>query len=663
MEFTIATPEGPYKSIVTVLEDRVDWPAWYDDVFDIAQTLGIWKFANPDSQDEVREPARPPMPTRPVLESTATREQYETDKTFDVRVERERHAHALAVSEYDILCEQYRVDSTRYVADLGEYGTRRDNLEKLYRIIYRSLHDRYRAYLKLDAAKTPRAMLRSLRSRIGTPSDKDRAQAALRRYNSTLQVQPADDKRVFIEAIAQATVELHRYKGDRFDEGTAVKDLLRALQVLDGDFADIWLKREGKRAVLDIVEDFKYKLGRQDGKGFLALQQRQQQQQQQKQQQRENNFAPSGKVLRAKSSFESVVRESAPTSTTAINGTHRGNDNGPDYDFLAPSRSDETKSWTEYSSHEDRSPLYWSEDHHSMPVEISNGNGNGKSRRDVVPPSPSESTFSRRDSRQAARNEHVDGSSSNGVSKKRDMVKNGGTSNSAPAVSKPDRHAPPPPSSTLSNNKAKKSSDVANLTWKTCPGCELNHLMRDDAWWENCYVYWHLKGLGNIPDNFHAQERRLDLVFSRLQDCADENRRAEKWASGNSGVQRKSGHGTADGQGQSNGNGNGNGNGQGKGHTNKKNNGNGNGNSNGNGNGQGNGHTNKKNNGNSNSNGNGKAAAHHDGAHHRPGSVTSTSKGKSKSKSQRKASFTSVQEFRPQSQHQHRTQTQEFNLW
>ncbi|KAG5980161.1 hypothetical protein E4U43_006770, partial [Claviceps pusilla] len=327
MALTIPTPEGPLKSI-TFLGDRMDWPAWYDDVTDIAQALDIWKYVNPDSQHDLREPARPSLPTRPVLKSVVQREPFETDKMFDARLRQEQNAHALAVSEYDVLCQQFRIDTRRYVAALAEHAAARDHLQQLYRIIFRSIPDRYRAYLKLDAAKTPRAMILSLRGRITPPSDKDRAHAALRTYNSRLNVQPTDDKQSFVDAIAVATVELHRFKGDGFDEGTAVKDLLRSLQLLDEEFADIWLRKEGRRAVLDIVEDFKHKLRREDGKGVVSGHQQEQQW---------GNHISNGKVSRPKSASESVG--GAPSISTAVNGNHNGRDH--DDDSFAPSRSTE----------------------------------------------------------------------------------------------------------------------------------------------------------------------------------------------------------------------------------------------------------------------------------------------------------------------------------
>ncbi|KAG5922618.1 hypothetical protein E4U53_003687 [Claviceps sorghi] len=595
MNLAIPTPQGPFKSIA-FLGDRMDWPAWYDNVIDIAQALNIWKYVDPDSQHPIRHPTRPSLPTRPVLKSVAKREQFETDKAFEVRVDHERYAHALAVREYDLLCEQYRIDSARHLADLAEYTACKDHLQKLYQIICQSISDLYRAYLKLDAAATPRAAILSLRGRITPPTDKDRASVALRTYNSKLNVQATDDKEAFIEAIALATVELHRFKGDRFDEGTAVKDLLRSLQVLDKDFADIWLKKDGRRAVLDIVEDFKYKLRRHGDNAFLAHHPR------------ENNI-PEGE---------------APEPASISSGTPHGLDS----DFFPPSRSNGTKARTE-SFHENGSRLEWPEDT-TLPVQKFN---NKKSKRDDViavadpsPTSPAYSTFSKRETPKAAQNEDFGG----GFSKKKGASTNG---TSAPVSSKFDKHSS---SASSSSVKAKKSSDADNLVMKNCPGCELRHLIRDDAWWENCYIYWELSGVGNVPDHFKPQERRLDLAYSRLKDCPDEMRRAEKWAISKSGrTNRRLSNATANGNGNANANANGNANGN--------RNGNANANANANSNAKGSNH--------------GKAAGHHDVASHQLGSVASTGKGKSKSKSKSKGASTSVQE--PQAQ----SQTEEFTLW
>ncbi|KAG5973683.1 hypothetical protein E4U55_000334 [Claviceps digitariae] len=573
MDLTIPTPEGPFESII-FLGDRMDWPVWYDDVTDIARALGIWKYVNPESQVDVREPAKPTLPTRPDLKSVVKREQFETDKTFDVRVEHERLAHALAVREYDILCEQYRIDAARYLADLAEYTTSKDQLQKLYRIIYRSIPDRYRAYLKLDAATTPRAMILSLRRRITPPPDKDRAQAALRTYNSKLNWQPNDDKHVFIEAIARTTVELHRFKGDRFDEGTAVKDLLRCLQVLDQDFAETWLKKEGRRAVLDIVEDYKYRVRQQEGWGHLPL----------GHWLRGNNIPSDEKVSDPKNPSESVQK---PLSVSTVVNGHQ---NGSHHDVPAPSRSNGKNNGTESLSHQENGVLDWSEEQDQIPVPVFKYNNNNNNRNNNS-------------------NSNSNNNKNNNNNNKADLAP------TSPAHSTFTWSDPPKPA----RNGAKKTSDSPHLVMRDCPGCELRHLIRDDAWWENCYVYWEIKGVGNIPDHFRAQERRVELATSRLKERPDESRRAEQWASTKRVEQWASGN---------------------TGRPFKKA-----GNTNGNGNA----------NGNANANGShhGKAAAgRHDGVSHRAGSVVSNAKSKGKGKGKGKGKT-------PQAQ----SQTEEFNLW
>lgn len=513
MGLAIPTPEGPYESIA-FLGDRMDWPAWYDDVSAIAQALNVWEYVDPDTQNDVSQPVKPSMPRRPVLKSVVKREQFEADKTFDLRVEQERHAHALSVREYDILCEQYRIDAAEYLAQLAEYTSSKDQLQKLYRIIYRSIPDRYRAYLKLDEAKTPRAMILSLRDRISPPSDKDLASAALRTYNSKFNVQPEDDKQAFIEAIALATVELHRFKGGNFDEGAAVKDLLRSLQVLDEGFAEIWSRKGGKQTVLDIVEDFKYRLRRQGDEGFAYDEQR-------------DNSVTGVTTRREQQSVEEPVLKSS-----SVNGNHSGHATVSESGSNAPSKASGKKS-KKGSGHDGAG---------SVVERLGRANNTGD---DDLPPFEKSYKPKKRDVMDAPSSANDVASSWKEISPPRtetfghskkdadapwgDRFKKGGTTG-APASAWPgDKHS----------SKAKKSSEHVKLVMKNCPGCELRHLIRDDAWWENCYIYWELSGLGNIPDYFHAQERRLDLAFSRLQDCPDEMRRSEEWASSKNGRMKR----------------------------------------------------------------------------------------------------------------------------
>lgn len=86
MALTIPIPEGPFESIA-FLGDRTDWPAWFDDVTAISRALDIWKYVDPDGKDHrLNEPIKPTVPKRPILKQFPAREQYETDKVYDLRV-------------------------------------------------------------------------------------------------------------------------------------------------------------------------------------------------------------------------------------------------------------------------------------------------------------------------------------------------------------------------------------------------------------------------------------------------------------------------------------------------------------------------------------------------------------------------------------------------
>ncbi|KAG6297351.1 hypothetical protein E4U46_007701 [Claviceps purpurea] len=451
MDLAIPTLEGPFETVV-FLGDRMDWPSWYEDVSEIARFLNVWEYVDPATQDVPFEPVEPTMPERPSLEYGAKQGPSETDGSSETR---ERQDNALAMRTYDVLYEKYRIDTARYLADLAEYTRRKDNLQKIYRIMYKSLSHRYRSYLKLDDAKTPRDVIRTLQQKIRPKNNKDSAAAALRTFNSKLKVQPDDDKHGFIEEIALAVVDLLHCQGDKFDQGPAVKSLLQALQVLDEAFAKTWLQKEGKYGLLDIVEDFKYK---------LRLQ-----------------YDDSSKNIKARLPQHPAFKE---------------------YPWHYQPAKDKEDPWLQ-SVGKPASSLPINED--AFP----------HSNKKIASPQPDKNNASH----QPAKNDELpkQGAKKEKV-KKANVTKNGTSGN--------DNHASPPAPA-----KEKETSDPAKLSMRACPGCDLRHLMREDAWWENCYIYWELSGVGNIPSHFHAQQKRLQLALARLQEHPDEMRRAEEWAS------------------------------------------------------------------------------------------------------------------------------------
>lgn len=507
MALTIPTPEGPFESIA-FLGDRMDWPTWLDDVTTISKALDIWKYVNPDSKDRLSEPVKPNIPTRPKLKNFPTREQYETDRVYDLRVEQERHTQSLSMREYDILYEQYRMDTARYLTGLATYTAAKDDLQKLFRIIYRSLPKRYCAYLTMDAAETPRAMVQSLRRRIQPIPDKDRAPIAQRQFDVKLNAQPTDDKQDFIEAIALAAVELHRLKGSAFDESTAVKDLIRALQTLDKPFVDAWSRKFGGSSgptagsVLDIVEEFKYKMRMQDDKPYLK---------------ELSNAAP--------------VPDQAPPAANFVeleSSIPFGNDtfNAPVPDYAVQQNGVEpTKKAKKAKAAKAEAVLAEQQQPKSKKAarEISFNEKPSKPEKPYKPtwddlvedPSatnwdtpdftpPEKPAKSKKEKKESAANEK--------------KFKSKNAAPDAPVFEKPAK-------------SKKKPEWDPNLVMRNCPGCQLKHLIRDDAWWENCFVYYELMGLGNIPDHFTISPRKLDLAYSRLEDCPDEFSRSQAWAS------------------------------------------------------------------------------------------------------------------------------------
>ncbi|KHN95354.1 uncharacterized protein MAM_06858 [Metarhizium album ARSEF 1941] len=427
MALTIPTPEEPLES-VPFLGDRMDWPAWFSDVAAISKALGIWRYVDPDGGDcSLSEPAKPAVPTRPQFKQQfPAREQYETDKVYELRVEQERHAQSLAAREYDVLCEQYRMDTAEYLSNLACYTAAKHDLQRLHRIIYRSIPERYRAYLQLDGAETPRDMVLCLRSRIRPCSDKERAPIAQRQLDAKLNAQPTDDKGAFIDAVALAAVELQRLKPSAFDDETAAKDLIRSLQTLDKPFADAWSRSRdgasGGRAsatVLDLVEEFRYKMRMRDDKSYLE--------------------------------------------ELAGVGVRPAEDKTPDP---------------------------------AVPNHSAQQNG-------VDPAKPPKKAKKATEDAAVAQEQQ-------------------------PKVKKNDREAPLPekPSSKFK----RKGETNGALAMQICPGCQMRHLIRADAWWESCYVYYELGGLGNVPEHFTISAKRLDMACSRLRDFPDELNRAQEWA-------------------------------------------------------------------------------------------------------------------------------------
>ncbi|QUC18338.1 uncharacterized protein UV8b_02579 [Ustilaginoidea virens] len=461
MKLTVSTPEGPFESMV-FLRDRMDWPSWIDDVSAIARALDIWQYVDPDSRTEPMEPLMPFMPSKPKPEHLPVREQDESDKVYDLRVERERNYYALLMREYDISYERYRMDATQYIIRLNCHASQKNDIQKLYRIIYRSVSEKYQAYLKLDNAATPRSMVQSLRARINPPSDEDRASAALGKLNAKLNTQqPTKDKQDLIEAVTLAVVELHRLKSPSFDEATAVKDLVRSLQAFDRPFADAWSRKaEGNGAaatVLDIVEDFKYQLRKQEDKSFVP-----------------DTMQNSETVATHKPAQNDSVteRNNKVATPTPANGHIKGG---------------------------------------SSPASPAGVKGNNASER-------------------AAQDQLVD-KSSGAPDQAVKSVKQQAASPLPENVSKP-RDSPKP--ETLVKEKpptSNKKAESTSLRKAVCPGCQLRHLFRDDAWWENCYVFYELSQIGGIPSYFIVKDRFLDLVRSRLQDFPAELKRSQEWAS------------------------------------------------------------------------------------------------------------------------------------
>ncbi|EFY89799.1 hypothetical protein MAC_04231 [Metarhizium acridum CQMa 102] len=457
MALTIPISEGPFESIA-FLGDRMDWPAWFDDVTAISRALNIWKYVDPDGKDHhLSEPIKPTIPKRPKLKELPAREQYETDKVYDLRVEQERHAHTLSIREYDVLYEQYRMDTAKYLSDLAGYTAAKDDLQKLYGIIYRSIPERYRAYLRLDGAEEPRDMILCLRSRIHPPSDEEMAPIAQRQFDIKLKAQPTDDKQEFIEAIALAAVQLHRLKASTFDEATAVKDLIRSLQTIDKPFVDSWSRKfdgaPGRAfgTLLDIVEEFKYKMRIPDNKPYLK-----------------------------------DLSGATPTPASVSGSTTFGEPEPP--------ISVEDESWN---------PLVQNQTAKQNGFDSSKPSKKAtKAKEDAAVADEQQSKFKMAD-REATFNE------------KPSRSKNGGSDH--------------PPAEKYSKSKKKDQSNGA-LTMQICPGCQLRHLIRGDAWWESCYVYYELENLGNVPEHFTVSDRKLDLAFSRLEDFPDERKRAREWA-------------------------------------------------------------------------------------------------------------------------------------
>jgi hypothetical protein len=467
---TIPTPEGPFESIA-FLGDRMDWAAWLDDVTTISKALDIWLYVNPDGKDFLNLPDEPSAPSRPKLPPFPSREPYETDKVYDLRVEQERNSQSLSVREFDVFYEQYRMDTAGYLASLAVYTAAKDDLQRLFRIIYRSIPDRYRAYLRLDGADTPRDMIRCLRSRISPPSDKERAPIAQRQLDMKLKVQPTDDKQDFIEEIALAAAELHRLKSSTFDEATAARELIASLQALDRPFADSLSRKgagKGADSVLSIVEEFKYRMRMQDDKPYLKE-------------------VPDAAIAPATISSNRVGEEETLISLAQ--------DDQP-LDLYPAVKRNGVETPTP--------PKKANKVKQAKQDAILDGQQHYSSRKSEREPSFNEKSPKSR----TAASEFV-------PAEKPWRPRNGVSDH--------------PPSERPSKSKRKSESQGA-MVMRICPGCELRHLIRGDAWWESCFVYFELAGLGNVPEHFTVSVRKLDLAYSRLDDHPDEERRAQEWS-------------------------------------------------------------------------------------------------------------------------------------
>lgn len=260
------TPERPFDS-VTLLTNRRGWPKWFDEIVDSSKNLGVWSYVDPTTQLDPAVPVEPRAPTPPVLKPFSAREKYETDREYELRGEREKHEQVLALRLYDNLSEKHRVDMEFHRIKFLKYDTNTRNLGLLSNVIRATIADTYRAYLKLDKADTPRAMIKSLQSRIKPLKDSDQAAAVLQDLNNKLRSEPTGCIHDLLEDVALATVELHRLQGPRFDERAVVSNLARTLQKFDNAFAQSLPRNPGGEitaTVLEIVEDFKYEMSTKD---------------------------------------------------------------------------------------------------------------------------------------------------------------------------------------------------------------------------------------------------------------------------------------------------------------------------------------------------------------------------------------------------------------
>ncbi|KZZ95942.1 hypothetical protein AAL_04238 [Moelleriella libera RCEF 2490] len=260
------TPERLSDS-VTLLTNRRGWPKWFDDIVDSSKNLGVWSYVDPTKQLDPAVPVEPKAPTPPVLKPFSAREKYETDRAYELRGEREKNEQVLALRLYDNLSEKHRVDMESHRIKLLNYDTDTHNLRLLSNAIRATIADTYRAYLKLDKADTPRAMIKSLQSRIKPLKDSDQAAAVLQDLNTKLRSEPTGCIHDLLEDVALATVELHRLQGPKFDEHAVASNLARTLQKFDKSFAQSLPRKPGGEitaTVLEIVEDFKYKMSTKD---------------------------------------------------------------------------------------------------------------------------------------------------------------------------------------------------------------------------------------------------------------------------------------------------------------------------------------------------------------------------------------------------------------
>lgn len=160
------SPSEDIFEYLTFLRNPADWERWSREIEGFSRAWGVWDYVDPDATGLLEKPARPSLPVPPVIEEFPKRRAYESTEDFQVRFQEYKFDREFLNTEYATYQERYRVDCQEYSIRLADYTKVMERLSQLNVAIYATCSGTWRDRITDQSTATPRAKLRKLRESI-----------------------------------------------------------------------------------------------------------------------------------------------------------------------------------------------------------------------------------------------------------------------------------------------------------------------------------------------------------------------------------------------------------------------------------------------------------------------------------------------------------------